>query len=78
MVLCYKLCSLLGTTSYRCNVDSKSLESAKEWSIPKPPAVPKEFVDLAVTVMKEDSIDTLANVDDAMALYKHLTSILNC
>ena len=64
--------------SYRCNVDSESLESAKEWSIPKPPAIPKEFVDLAVTVMKEDSIDTPANVDDAMALYKHLISILNC
>ena len=54
------------------------LESTKEWSIPKISAVPKQFVDLAVTVMKEDSIDTGANVDDALALNKHLTSILNC
>ena len=40
-----------------------------------PSAVPKEFVDLAVNVMKEeDNINIPANVDDALALYRHLAN----
>ena len=74
-----KLCVLLlGTMSYRCTVDNESLLSAKEWSIPKPSPVPEEFVDLALTVIKEDGINTPASVDDAVILYKHLKCILNC
>ena len=69
---------LLGTKSYRCSVDSESLASAKEWSIENPYSVPKEFKDLAVTVMNEDNICMPTTVDNALLLYKHLKGVLNC
>ena len=69
---------LLGTKSYKHSVDSESLASAKEYSMERPCPVPKEFEDLAVTILKEDKIDPPSNIDIALVVYKHLKSVLNC
>ena len=52
--------------------------SAKEWSTKKPHSVPKEFEDLAVTVMNEDNISMPTDIDNALLLYKHLKGVVDC
>lgn len=47
-----------------------------EYSSPKPPSAPQEFVDIAALIMQEDKIKKPETIQEAKALYNHLKSVI--
>lgn len=47
-----------------------------EYSSPKPPSAPQEFIDIATVIMQEDRIKKPESVQEAEALYKHLKNAI--